>query len=105
MKMHFSDNIRKIRTERGLTQTQLAQILGVNKSIISAYENQDRLPSLNILIKLSAEFGIPMEQLLGIIKSKTIDVSKLTNEQIALVSEIVNQFNELNENNHATKKQ
>ena len=94
--MQFSDNIRKLRTERGLTQSQLAAILGVNKSIISAYENQDRLPSLNALIKLSAEFGIPMEQLLGVIKNKTIDVSKLTKEQTVLVSEIVAQFSELN---------
>ncbi len=96
--MQFSDNIRKLRTERGLTQSQLAVILGVNKSIISAYENQDRLPSLNVLIKLSAEFGVPMEQLLGVLKSKTIDVSKLTKEQTMLVSEIVAQFSELNNN-------
>ena len=96
MKMQFSDNIRRLRIERGLTQTQLAAILGVNKSIISAYENQDRLPSLNILVKLSAEFGVPMEQLLGIIKKRTIDVSRLTNEQTALVSEIVDQFKQLN---------
>ncbi|MBO5059674.1 MAG: helix-turn-helix transcriptional regulator [Clostridia bacterium] len=96
MKMQFSDNIRKLRTERGLTQTQLAAILGVNKSIISAYENQDRLPSLNVLVKLSAEFGVPMEQLLGTITKKTIDVSELTKEQTMLVSKIVAQFSELN---------
>lgn len=96
MKMQFSENIRKLRTEQGLTQTQLAAILGVNKSIISAYENQERMPSLNVLIKLSSKFGVPMEQLLGVVKTKTVDISNLTDEQSALISDMIKQFNKLN---------
>ena len=45
MKYALSENIKKLRMKKHLTQTQLAKRLGVGTSIISAYENQDRLPS------------------------------------------------------------
>ena len=85
----FADNLKKLRTSKGLTQTQLAQRLWLNKSIISAYENETRTPSLEVLIKLSNEFNVSMEYLLGIEREKIIDVTGLTEEQIAVVSSLV----------------
>ena len=80
MKYELSENIKKLRMNKHLTQTQLAKRLGVGTSIISAYENQDRLPSISMLIKLSYEFNVTIEYLLGLNKNKTIDVSDLTDE-------------------------
>ena len=89
MTYKFADNLKKLRTSKGLTQTQLAQRLWLNKSIISAYENETRTPSLEVLIKLSNELNVSMEYLLGIEREKTIDVTGLTEEQIAVVSSLV----------------
>ncbi len=61
MKRGFAVILRRLRMEKDLTQTQFLKLVGVNKSIISAYENQERLPSLNVLIKLSAKFGVTIE--------------------------------------------
>ena len=98
MKAEFSENIRKLRTERGLSQTELAKRLGVNKSIISAYENQERLPSLNMLAKLSYQFNVSMEYLLGVSRNKTVDVSNLTTEQISAVTAVIELFEKSNKN-------
>lgn len=98
MKAEFSENLKKLRTEKGLNQTQLAKRLGVNKSIISAYENQERLPSLVMLSKLSYFFNVSMEYLLGIKKNVTIDVSKLSAEQISIVNSVIQEFELLNNN-------
>ena len=89
MTYKFADNLKKLRTSKSLTQTQLAQRLWLNKSIISAYENETRTPSLEVLIKLSNEFNVSMEYILGIEREKTIDVTGLSEEQIAVVSSLV----------------
>jgi len=89
MTYKFAENLKNLRTSKGLTQTQLAQRLWLNKSIISAYENETRTPSLEVLIKLSNEFNVSMEYMLGIEREKTIDVTGLTEEQIAVVSSLV----------------
>ena len=51
--MEFGDKLKKLRTARGLNQTALAERLGVRKSIISAYESQMRMPSLEMLVKIA----------------------------------------------------
>ena len=96
MKAILSENIKTLRKQKNLTQSQLACKIGVNKSIISAYENQERLPSVAVLIKLSYEFNVSIEYLLGVRRNKFIDVSKLSDRQVAAISGIVAQFEEDN---------
>lgn len=88
----FAENIKNLRTKKGLTQSQLADRLWLNKSIISAYENEQRMPSLDVLIKLSYEFNVSIEYLLGIEKHKTIDISDLTDEQISAINNLIELF-------------
>lgn len=102
MKDILSENIKNLRKQKNFTQSQLASKIGVNKSIISAYENQERLPSVAVLIKLSYEFNVSIEYLLGVKRNKFIDVSKLNDRQVAAVSGIVAQFEE--DNLQASKK-
>ena len=54
----FSEIVKELRQSKGLTQTQLAERLGVKKSIISAYETDSRPPSLEMLIKYAREFHV-----------------------------------------------
>lgn len=88
----FSENLKNLRTKKGLTQTQLADRLWLNKSIISAYENEQRMPSLDVLVKLSYEFNVSIEYLLGIEKNKTIDISDLTDEQVSAINNLIELF-------------
>ena len=50
------------------------------------------MPSLDVLIKLSYEFNVSMEYLLGIEKNKTIDISDLTDEQISAINNLIELF-------------
>lgn len=96
MKAEFAENLKKLREANGLSQTELAIRINVNKSLISAYENELRLPSLLVLSKLAYLFNVSMEFLLGIRKSNTIDVSKLTNEQVSVITSVVKAFEDAN---------
>ncbi|MEE1046984.1 MAG: helix-turn-helix transcriptional regulator [Clostridia bacterium] len=99
MTYRFAENLKNLRLSKGLTQTQLAQRLWLNKSIISAYENETRVPSLEALIKLSNEFNVSMEYLLGIEREKTIDVTGLNEEQLAVVSSLIELLKKEGKNN------
>lgn len=96
MKAEFSENLRRLRAEKGLTQTELAKRIGVNKSIVSAYESQERMPSLNVLVRLSYVLNVSMEYLLGVSRNKTIDISNLTPEQVSAVNAVIEEFRKSN---------
>jgi len=58
--------LKELREKRGLSQQELAKLLKLNMSTISAYERGIRKPSKKILIKLSNLFEISLEYLLRI---------------------------------------
>lgn len=88
----FGEKLKRLRKEKNLTQLQLAERIGVTKSVISAYESSSRYPSYDILIKLAGIFRVTTDYLLGLANSRTIDVSGLTDEEMELVVRIVEFF-------------
>lgn len=59
----MSVNIKKIRKEQGLTQVALAEKIGVKQNTISAWENGESYPRVEVLIKLSEIFGCTLDEL------------------------------------------
>lgn len=85
----FGIRLKRLRQSKHLTQLQLATRLNITKSMISAYENDIRLPSYDVLIKLSRIFNVTTDFLLGISPNKSINVSGLTDKQIEIINNIV----------------
>ncbi len=56
--------IAKLRKEKGLTQEQLAERLGVSNKSISRWENGNSMPDLSLLQFLCKEFEISISELL-----------------------------------------
>ena len=54
--------IRKLRTERGITQVQMAKDLQVTRQTINAIETGKYNPSLKLALKLIKYFDVPIEQ-------------------------------------------
>ena len=51
--------LRILRVFEGLTQVQAAEKLGVSQSYLSEIERGDKTPTLDVLGKYSAVFGVP----------------------------------------------
>ena len=83
--MDFSNRLRELRTQAGLTQLQLAQRLGITKSVISFYELSERAPSPDVLIRLANIFRVSTDYLLGLDKRETIDVTGLNQHDISIL--------------------
>ncbi len=92
--MDFGRRLKELRKKAGLTQAQLGERVGVTKSVISFYEQQERSPSPNVLIRLSEVFHVSTDCLLGIERRKTLDVSDLSDEQVRLVEAILKAIRE-----------
>ncbi|MGM9522166.1 MAG: helix-turn-helix domain-containing protein [Oscillospiraceae bacterium] len=83
--MDFGSRLKELRTQAGLTQLQLAQRMGITKSVVSFYELQERTPSPDVLVKLAGIFRVSTDYLLGLDKRETIDISGLSQEDIAIM--------------------
>ena len=93
----LNENIKKLRTARGLNQVEFAKILCVTKQCVSNWENDNVVPSIEMLCKIANFFGVGTDYLLGRSEKRVIDVSKLTEEQIAHLISLVDDLTTLNE--------
>ncbi len=87
--MDFGSRLKELRIQHGMTQKQTAERIGVTKSVISFYELKERAPSPEVLIKLAYLFHVSTDYLLGIDKTRTIDVSGLDDEDIKALLAII----------------
>lgn len=87
--MSFGDTLKMLRKNKNLTQAQLGEKLGVAKSVVSYYENGERYPSPEVLIKIARTFYVTTDYLLGIERKQSIDVSGLNDEDIQVVLSVV----------------
>ena len=85
----LNKNIRDLRVSMKMSQVELAQELGVTKQCISNWENDNILPSVEMLVKMAKFFNVTTDYLLGLDNNQIVDVSGLTLEQIAHIKLIV----------------
>jgi transcriptional regulator with XRE-family HTH domain len=62
--LEFGSRLDEIRNDKGLTQQNLADLVGIKQPTISSYINDGRIPEAPILFKLSKVLDISMEDLL-----------------------------------------
>jgi transcriptional regulator with XRE-family HTH domain len=61
----FGKRLKELRNEKDLTQEKLGQIFNVRKGTISNWENGNRFPNEETLIKLADFFDVSVDYLLG----------------------------------------
>ena len=63
--MEFNRIITLLRKERGITQKQAAQDLGVSQALLSHYEKGIRECGLEFVVKVADYYGVSCDYLLG----------------------------------------
>ena len=74
----FGDMIKNLRQSRSLNQVQLADSLNVSKQTVSNWENNNILPSIEMLVKISQFFSVSTDYLLELDSRSYIEVTDLT---------------------------
>ena len=66
--------LRTLRKERGVTQEQLAEVLGVSGRTVSRWETGYNMPDIDLLIELADYYGVEIRELLdGERRCDTVD--------------------------------
>ena len=60
----LGDNLKRIRTEKGISQGDIARELEVDKSFVSNIENGKTNPTLATIAKIAKAIGVSVDELL-----------------------------------------
>lgn len=85
----LGERVYELRVQRGMSQVELAHLLNKSKQSISNWENNNILPSIDMLIQLSQIFQVSCDYLLDLDDRRFLEVTGLTGEQLAHVQLIV----------------
>lgn len=96
MAYSLNENIKQLRVSCGMNQVEFSRLLGVTKQCVSNWENDNVLPSIDMLVKIADCFKVSTDFLLGRSDKVCLDVSFLTEEQRSHILLIINDFEKLN---------
>lgn len=71
--MSIGEIIRFYRKEKGFTQSELSEILGVSVQAVSKWENNVGLPDISQLVPLSKALGVSADTILGVNNDKELE--------------------------------
>lgn len=94
----IAERLIELREKNNFSQSFVAKQIGVTPALISAYEKQERKPSINKLIALADIYHVSTDYILGRTRannvSNIINVDYLTEKQIKIVRELVQNMNQ-----------
>ena len=94
----LNQRLRALRQARGLSQVDLARELGVTKQSVSNWENDNILPSIDMLVRISHFFSVSTDYLLELDSRKYLEVSGLTQQQLSHIQLIIDDIRDGNKN-------
>lgn len=93
---YFGIKLKAIRQEHGITQKQLADVMGLAVATISSYETGGNYPSADVLIRICKYFDISADYMLGLSDTREFNMMDLTDEQYQTITSLITQFRRLN---------
>ena len=81
MRNTLCENIKHLRMQSGMNQVEFAKKMCVTKQCVSNWENDNVLPSIEMLVKIADIFRVSTDFLLGRSNKALFDLSELTEEQ------------------------
>ena len=85
----FDERIKELRLSIGINQVEFGRKLGVTKQSVSNWENNNIIPSIDMLIKICNTFSVSSDYLLGLNNKRNLDVTGLSDKQIAHLQFII----------------
>lgn len=86
----FGEVIYNLRKSRNFSQVEIAKQLGVTKQTVSNWENNNILPSVEMLVKVSKLFSVSTDYLLELEDRNFLEISGLTLEELSHIQVIIN---------------
>lgn len=91
----LSSRIKQLRLSFNLNQVEFAKKLSITKQTVSNWENNNIVPSIDMLTKIADFFNVTTDYMLGRDDRKLVDVSNLTDEQVAHLTMIIKDLSDI----------
>lgn len=91
----LNQRIKELRAAHSMNQVELARELSVSKQTVSNWENDNIQPSIEMLLKIAHFFNVSTDYLLGNEPLKTINADGLSDNEIAHINFIINDYKKL----------
>lgn len=88
----LGEKLKNLRIKKKFTQEQVAKRIGLHKSSINGYENDNRVPPTEILSKLALFYNVSTDYLLGHDNRKFIYVNQLSDKQIEILESLIEEM-------------
>ncbi len=82
----FAKRLVKLRKERGITQQQFADKIGISVAALSYYETGKRTINIELLGKIANFFNVTSDYLLGLSDVRTVNKDMQTACKVAVLS-------------------
>lgn len=92
--VYLHENIRYLRKQRKLTQSQLADQLGIKRSVIGAYEEGRAAPKLTVIQQIALFFEVSIDELISINIEVTPPKKKEKKANLRILTTVVDSNNE-----------
>lgn len=92
--MFNGERLKQLRKKKGLTQTDLGEILGLDKSTICCYEKGTRQPPIENIIDFMQIFNVTADYLIGTdhliktVEDSHIEAVALSKEELIFLEEL-----------------
>ena len=79
------ERIKHLRKNNNLTQKEFAERIGISRSTLAGYETNQIEPSLNVVFKISSEFGVRPTYFL---RTMCVEYPNIDNDNIDIISKL-----------------
>ena len=81
----FAGKLKKLRTDKGISQQQLADMMVVSRSAVSMWELGTRLPDVSMIVRLADCLGVDHGELLNIFHDSQDEINIIVVEDVPLL--------------------
>lgn len=86
----LGEQVKRVRTSRHMSQVEFASVLNVSKQSVSNWENNNIVPSVDVVRLIAQKFDVSADYLLELDEKFIINVNDLPFEVVAHLQQIIN---------------
>jgi transcriptional regulator with XRE-family HTH domain len=88
----FHQRLRRLRTARKITQTRVAELLGVSPRVYTRWENGDAVPLFATVVKIADILDVTLDEMAG--RTETNDQAAIHNPELHRLYQKVDQLSD-----------
>ena len=84
--------IREVRTQRGITQRELAKRINKSKSVVCGYESNAQIPPSEVLVSIATVLNISLDYLVGFEMEEPVSLKNFNTLQRKVIGLLLEEF-------------